>query len=289
VRNYIDENDKKNEIRLLFRHPFYKDKIIIVVEGQSDVRLFRSVLNNESIKLETIDGKGKLLSAMKDLVGEFPQRILAVCDADHDHLTGVSESLKQYSIYVTDQHDAEIMMLNSPALSSFVHEYSSFNNVDQLNSDLLEKAFDAALPIGLLRWINTEESLNIRFKGLNLNQFVDVDCINISIDIDVLVRELLKRSNNKADKVTKAYLIRKLSEYRDKNGCKTQVCCGHDLTNIIAMVYRQRWASLDMNMDHKKVESALRVGFQKSFFKTTALFKNLSNALTDVGVELQMC
>lgn len=286
MRDYIDENDKKNEIRLLFRHPLYRNKFIIVVEGQSDVRLFRSILENENIKLETMDGKQQLLNAMIDLIAEFPKRILAICDADHDHLLNLSEDRKKYSIYATDHHDAEVMMLNSPALKSFVHEYSSFDNADFIYSNLLDSAFNAAYTIGLLRWINCKEDLNIRFNGLNFNQFIDVEKLDISLNIELLIDVLLIRSGNKLDVVTKDYLMEMLTEYDDKKACKMQVCSGHDITNIIAIVFRQRWASLELNMDKRKVESSLRVAFQKSYFNDTELFKNISSELNTVGINL---
>jgi hypothetical protein len=286
MRDYIDENDKKNEIRLLFRHPLYRDKIIIVVEGQSDVRLFRNILENENIKLETMDGKQQLLNAMVDLIAEYPKRILAICDADHDHLLECAEDRKKYSIYTTDHHDAEIMILNSPALKSFVHEYSSFDNADSICSGILENSFSAAYTIGLLRWINCKENLNIRFKGLNFNTFIDVDKLDISLNIEFLIDALLIRSSNKSDIVTKDYLIEMLTEYKDKNACKMQVCSGHDVTNIIAIVFRQRWASLDLNMDARKVESSLRVAFHKSYFNDTELFKNISADLKVSGINL---
>lgn len=286
MRDCIDENDKKNEIRLLFRHPLYKGKFIIVVEGQSDVKLFRNILENENIKLETMDGKRQLLNVMVDLIVEFPKRILAICDADHDHLLECAEDKKKYSIYTTDHHDAEIMMLDSPALKAFIHEYSSFDNADSICSDILENAFSAAYTIGLLRWINCKENLNIRFNGLRFNQFIDVDKLDISINIECLIGALLIRSKNKSDMVTKDYLIERLTEYKDKNACKMQVCSGHDVTKIIAIVFRQPWASLDLNMNMRKVESSLRVAFHKSYFNDTQLFKNISADLEASGINL---
>ena len=286
MRNYIDENHKQNEIRLLFKHPLYEGKIIIVVEGMSDVRLFRGILNGEKVRLETIDGKDNLISAMKKLVNEFPDRILAICDADHDHLTGKANERKKHSIYLTDQHDAEVMMLNSPALASLIDEYSSPDNAKELHCNLLKEAFSAAYPVGLLRWINTDESLGLKFKGLNFIQFIDVNRTSVKVDVDTLIDQLLKRSPNKSAIATKSYLITKLNEYQKKKSCKFQVSAGHDLTNIISMVYRQEWASLEKNMDHKKIESSLRIAYSSDHFKDTALFKNLSQYLSGIGVEL---
>ena len=119
MRQYIDANDKRNEIRLLFRHPSYKDKIIIVVEGNSDIKLFRKLIQDDRIKIESIDGKKDLIKVMKELSVEYPDKILGICDADFDHLIGIAEERRKYSVYVTDNHDIEIMMLLSPAIHSF--------------------------------------------------------------------------------------------------------------------------------------------------------------------------
>lgn len=289
MRSYIDENDKKNEIRLLFRHSLYKDKVIIIVEGQSDIRLFRGLLGSENVKLETIDGKRNLVNAMKELTEEFPLRIHAIADSDHDRLTGASAELENYSIYLTDEHDAEVMMLSSPSLGNFISEYSSIENVDTISKNLLSKTFSAAYSIGLIRWINTEEELNLKFRGLNFGQFIDVSKTEIQLDVEVLIQELLKRSTKKSEKATHEFINSKLEEFEAREACKLQVCSGHDLTNIIAMVYRQRWASLDINMDVKKVEASLRLGYQPSFFKDTKLFLDLKSALANSGLVPEMC
>ncbi len=85
MRKYIDQVDKKNEIRLLFKHPSYKDKTIIVVEGDSDIKIFRKLIQHANIKIESIDGKKDLVEVMKQLSIEFPEKIFGICDADFDH------------------------------------------------------------------------------------------------------------------------------------------------------------------------------------------------------------
>jgi hypothetical protein len=289
MRNYIDENDKKNEIRLLFKHPLYKGKVICVVEGQSDVRLFRKLLKHDDLKLETVDGKKDLIKVMKELSVEFPEQILAICDADFEHLTGESFEYKDFSVFTTDYHDAEILMLNSLSLITFIHEYTANDKVDLLCENLYEKVTSAGYLIGLLRWINYSEKLKLNFKGLNFNEFIDVSNFTITIDLDVLIQSLLKRSQAKLDFINEEYLIEKLEEYKLKNGCLLQVCCGHDLTNIISMVYRNKWASLETNMEKNKVEAALRIGYQHNCFANTKLGKELKYFLSPFSIELFAC
>jgi hypothetical protein len=289
MRNYIDKNDKKNEIRLLFKHPLYKGKIVCIVEGKSDVRLFRKLLNHDNLKVESVDGKKDLVKIMRELSVEFPDQILAVCDADHDHLTGAVSDYENLSVFVTDYHDAEILMINSPSLTTFIHEYTANDKVDYLCGELYDKVLEAAYSIGLLRWINHSEELNLKFKGLNFNEFIDVTNFTINLDIDVLLNSLLQRSKAKLDNVNEELLKNKLEEYKLKDGCKLQVCNGHDLTNIISIVYRNKWASLETNMDKNKVEAALRIGYQNDFFADTQLSKALRGFLSNYGIELTAC
>ncbi|MCU9923775.1 DUF4435 domain-containing protein [Aeromonas caviae] len=284
MRSYIDENDKKNEIRLLFRHPSYKNKIITVVEGDTDIRLFRWLLAHDKIQIESVDGKKNLVKLMEDLIKEYPEKMLAICDADFDHLCGKSKEREQFSIYVTDEHDAEVMLLKSPAFHSLINEYGSENNHNILVTGLFDSVFSAAYNIGLIRWINEEEKLNLKFKGLNFNKFITVDKLNIQVDLDSLLDEIFIRSDKIKEGTTKNIILSKMEEYKNNSACKFQVCSGHDLTNIISIIFRQKWASVDTNIDHKKVESSLRLGYQKEFFKNTNVFKRIQKHLEQLNV-----
>lgn len=284
MRKHIGVNDKKNEIRLLFNHPLYKNKVMVIVEGGSDVRLFRNIMNAKDIQFESIDGKKQLISSMKDLITEFPNKLLAICDADHDHLTGHSEDLIPFSIYITDYHDAEIMMLNSEAMQCFIHEFSNPKNVLGLEDGLFNSALDAAYFVGALRWINADHNLNLNFKGLDFRNFVTISQIDINVDVTALIKELLNRSPRVDVSITEGQMGAMLHDYLQKQECRFQVCCGHDVTNIVAMIYRQKWASIDLNMNMKKVESALRLGYQRALFEQTKLFYSISTRLRELNV-----
>lgn len=286
MRKYVDENDKKNEIRMLFRHPLYKNRIIVIVEGGSDVRLFRGLFHCERTKVEPIDGKKELLSAMNDLSIEYPEQVLAICDADHENITGTAKMAEEYSVYMTDCHDAELMMMQSPALESFIHEYSASEDVSDIKNNLFDVALKAAYPIGILRWINYENKLNLNFKGLNFNEFVNTDNLDVAINMQSLVNILLGRSGLKPPFVDYSYLISKIDIYTQKNESGIQVCCGHDVSNLIAIIYRQKSVSIDRNMDVKKVETALRLSYQKEYFFDTKLFERVSRRLGELGVSI---
>ena len=68
MRQYLEPTDVINSIKLLLKHPFYSDKLILIVEGTSDIRFFRSIFDYENVKIESIDGKKSLIFAMEKLV-----------------------------------------------------------------------------------------------------------------------------------------------------------------------------------------------------------------------------
>lgn len=275
MRKYLGVTDKHNEIRLLFGHPLYKDKTIVVVEGSSDIRFFRDIINYSWVKLESIDGKKDLIKLMKALSPEFPEKILGICDADHDRLLPEVEDRELYSVYVTDYHDAEIMMLNSPALTSFISEFSTPEHFEEARTKILESTLSAANVIGTLRWVSTELGINLKFKGLNFGEFVTANEFNVTINTDTLIDSLIARSDSIPEGTTKELILSKLDDFLKRDACKLQVCCGHDASNIISIMFRQRRLSLETNMDHRKVESALRLGYQQEYFRRTSLFEKV--------------
>lgn len=280
MRSYIEASDKVNEIKLLLRHPSYRDKGIVVVEGGTDVRLFRSVIRTKFLKLESVDGKDDLVKVIRALKSDGEDAVLGVADADFDHLEGQATTLEAADVYVTDVHDAELLMISSPALDAFVHEFV----VDERHAEVLEALRDAVLQaayhVGILRWINAAENLNLRFKGLRFSSFCDISKLDISINIDDLIDDVLRRSP-RADKSKSARerLRTKYDEYGARDACALQVCCGHDVTRLIALIFSQRWISLEKNMSQDKVESTLRVAYSMETFRETSLYAKLSSWL----------
>lgn len=289
MRNYIDSNDKKNEIRLLFRHPLYRDKAIVIVEGNTDVNLFRSLLNTQHIKLETFDGKSPLLSAMLELKDEYPDKIFAICDADYLNLEGGADLYETNSIFLTDHHDAEIMLLDSCSLKMYIDEYSANDSIEFLRSNLFEMAMEAAYTIGLLRWINHREDLGLRFKGINFRSFIDIKHEEITVNEEELVNEVMRVSANEGLGITNNQLLASIRSMRAHNECQLQVNCGHDVTKIISMVYQKNWASQDTNMSQIKVESALRIGFRVDEFVQTNLYSRLNEAFKKSNIAESIC
>jgi hypothetical protein len=279
MRQYLEPDDIINSIKLLLKHPFYADKLILVVEGKSDIRLFRSLFNQEKIKIESIDGKKQLIKSMQDFIESYRNKVLSICDADFDHIESMEDERLLSDIYLTDFHDAEVMMLKSNSLNSFIDEYSQSDKLLYLKNNLLNKAFNASKTLGLLRYINFKKDMKINFKKLNFSQFLVINplTIDININLEILIDILISRSPKFAS--TKEDLFNYYNEYIKNDYDDCQINCGHDLTNIISYIFRQKEFSIETNMDVNKVESALRLSYQQHYFKETKLYKNINSRI----------
>lgn len=287
MRKYLDAIGKTNELKLLLQHPLYKNNILLLLEGETDVRLFRSLLKCERITLDSVDGKQDLINVVESLKSDGYKDVIGVCDADFDHILGLNLSREGKGVYVTDVHDAEMMMINSSALQAFVDEYSNHENHSILSVELKGSAIDAACALGVLRLANATKKFNLNFKGLNFRSFINIDKLSVNVDLIKLAQILIRRSPSLAEGVTEDILLSEQKHLAEARHQKAQLCCGHDVTNIIAMIYSQRWAACAGNINAEKVEQALRIGYSFDEFAATDLYRKVARAIKSLGIDLE--
>ncbi len=286
MRQHIKGSFKANEIKMLLNHPSYKNKLFIILEGKTDICLFRSLLKSDCFSIESVDGKRDLIKVIKDIREDDNGCVVGICDADFDHIDNLVHHTEMHGIYLTDTHDAEIMLFNSPSLEAFIDEFSERKSHQELTDNLRTDVLNAAYKIGLLRLINSNEKLNLCWKGLNFNSFISIEKLSISVDMEQLIEDLIKRSPNICEGNSKQSIMDLYNQRNSDKYCQLQICCGHDVSNITAMIYSQRWASNIANINKKQVESSLRVGYTLEYFKCTTLYKKLVNAIEKFGFSL---
>ena len=257
---------------MLTSHPNYRGKTIIVVEGNTDIRLFRSIFENDIVRIEALSGKKDLVDAICKLLDEGVNNLLGICDADFDNIKNLGEKYIKNNIFLTDSHDAEMMILCSPALNAFICEFGSIENHDLLMNNLLNKVIETAYKIGILKWINFEEDFNLNFRGLHFEEFVEINNLNINIDTERYIDIVYNRSKKAHFYTSKNHLIKIYDEYMRKGEDALQICSGHDITKIISILFRNPWSSIDLNLNQSKIESALRIAYSFDFFKQTKLY-----------------
>lgn len=282
MRQHLTQEIKIGEIRLLFNSPAFRNKKICLVEGDSDLKIFGKIAKSNDLCYEPTNGRKELINVMSSISSEYSDRLFAICDSDFNRLNSIC--LSSYNILMTDYHDSEMLLLHSNAMHGFIDEHISKEFIEQSKEVLLRTCLETAYQIGILRWYNESESVNLNFKGLNYSEFIQAEMFSFNLDLEKLISILILRSKKLEQSITKEIILTKFLEYREHNACEKQVCCGHDVTNLLSMALNRTDLSKVGNLSHLGVESDLRLAYNQSDFERTSLYSNLMAKWQSLGI-----
>ncbi|WP_341900430.1 DUF4435 domain-containing protein [Fluviicola taffensis] len=263
----ISYQEKLNELRLDILHPNSRGINFVLLEGDTDIRLFRKFFDLEKCKVETIPGGNKKLEECVDTLVNIYPLVLGIRDSDFIKLNSLEYN--ETNMFLTDYHDIEITMLNfEPVLNSIIFEYSSKSQCQHLI--FRDELIETISLIGFLKLLNDKEQLELCFKS----GFQDlISFTNKSIDFEQYIERILSKSPNTILK-NKEELKRRVIELKSTNPDLLQLTNGHDLLNAFAKYFREVENKNGINGD--SLGSAIRIVFNKSLFEQTTLYSSLT-------------
>ena len=169
MREKLTPHSIANNIRMTRSQ--YKGTFL-VLEGDTDARLFKRFVKKDLCKIIPAHGKCKALMVLETLNKESFSGLLVVVDADFWGAEGFESETK--NLLVTDTHDMETLILkSSDCLERLLDEYGKQKILDASKGSVLDVLFDCARPVGYLRWICQQDGRGrIRFRDLNFELFV---------------------------------------------------------------------------------------------------------------------
>jgi len=256
-------SSKLAEIRLSINHPQNQDKVFVLLEGRTDIKLFRKIFSHKFTDTTALDGKDKLVEALTILHSENFRQVIGIKDADFEHLENI---INIDNLFLTDYHDMEIEMIESDALKSVIDEFSTDECYSDLSNQLRQNIYDIALEIGYIRWYSEQKNGLFNFKQIPFNNLVSYKNCKISFNqqefIALLLNQLKSDDSNILADIT---ILKNISTDR------LQICNGHDLTLLISNYFTTG------NINQNKIEEALRLSYHFQYFKNTNLFQNLKS------------
>lgn len=274
---------KINEIRMTIKYPSNLEKAFVLLEGGTDIKLFRNIFDLDNVNTTALEGKAKVVEALQKLYQEGFRQIIALKDADFDHLEGC-EDIEH--LFLTDYHDMEVTMVESEAFISVINEYSKEDNYSDSISKLKSIIYPIALIIGYLRWFNETTyrqngTYTLLFHGLNFNTFIILNNNELIFNQEKFLDELIAHSKKKniSLELTKQDLQEKINVFQISSTNEQQICSGHDLTKLIAMI-------LLKSPNGDEIEKALRLSYSLEYFKNTTLFNLLMAWSSTTGKRL---
>lgn len=267
------------ELRLSITHPNNEGKVFILLEGKTDIRLFRKLFSSQRTDSTALDGKDKVVTALNTLLQEGFSNIIGIKDADFEHVEPIEPS---QNLFLTDFHDIEIQMIESNAFNSLICEYFSSQCQDKVE-DIKRTLYEIALIIGYTRWFNEKEKVIneehiFLFEGLSFQNFITVNsnCTMI-LDQNEYFSLLIDHSKSKNPylSLTVQDLKDKVDELKGSSQNEKQICCGHDMTKLLERLLSNGSNCDQSNINQDKIESGLRLGYDVEAFKQTTLYNAL--------------
>lgn len=276
LRTEANQLDSKlSEIRLSISHPSNKNKVFILLEGNTDIKLFRKFFVKDYTDTTGLVGKEKVIKALEILIAEGYTQIIGIKDADFDHLLSTQTV---HNLFITDFHDMEIQMIESHALDSVVAEY---DKVGISSIDIKEKIYAAILTIGYARYFNEKkkyvgEERDLSFDSLKFQNFIQLKDEQLLFDEVNFLSELISESKKRKPtlQITKQQLKNEIESLKSQSLGRCQICSGHDMTKVLGLVLLKR-------IDEKTIETALRLAYNLQYFQQTLLYSHLCKWATD--------
>lgn len=286
LRDGLSDSDWVGSMNLLFKSENYAGKILLVLEGKTDIGVFRSIAGSSLIHYDSpCKGKLSVIESVSKLREYGNDKVYGICDADFD----VIMNTKYENIHLTDYHDVEIMMLCSNFVEQFFYEYTDskcYKNHEAGNiiNKIENGIYDICYGMGILKWINAEHQLGLNFNGLDYPRFITVENFDVSFNKEEYIDNVLERYKKE---LSRDYLVELYLEYEMKNEDKLHICNGHDFTYMLSFIYKNN-ITTDKNISQERVEKTLRVFYSKDCFEKTKLYKNIQKIIESHGSDLQM-
>ena len=272
MKDDIKANHLANEIRMT-RTQFQGS--FLIVEGQTaDFRVYKRLVDPKQAKIIPAHNKDKALAALKILENADFDGVVAIVDADFWRLEGIEPTSP--NLFMTDTHDLETMLLESPSLGKLLDEFGSEKKITNFTAnnkmEVRQALLTAAGPIGYLRWVSQRNNLSLTFEGIIFSRFIDRDTLHI--DISKLIREVKNKSRR--HDLNESDLQDKIDELTDPQHNSWDICCGHDLVSILSFgLYRVLGSNQRREVEPEVLEKFLRTGYESADFLSTQLYQSL--------------
>ena len=230
MKDQITPDRIANSIRLLRGD---HEGVFLIVEGHSDKLIYERLVNKQEVRVTIASGKNNAIKALSILEKEDNfRRVVAVIDADFSRIE--QQIPDSNNLFLTDEHDLEMMLIKSAAFDKLLKERGSEEKIKAFTEDIRETLLKLGQEIGKLRWLSLRNKLDLKFEGLNTD-FLKEDSKQFStmLDVDFLDQNFL---DNVLDQLNKEFAKQIQSEF-DKQKSTTTVTSGRDSNTGITLLY----------------------------------------------------
>jgi hypothetical protein len=270
-----------NEIRM---RSLYDSGPFILVEGSSDVTFFSHHMTANIENIIPTFGWESLFDVIVSLSADLQDKTIGVIDRDYRGI--VQARPKPANVFTTDSHDLETMMFSSNAFQKVLIQKSSKQKVKAYPSEgrgVKKTIIKLAGFIGYLRFYSQYKGKNYSFDEMDIEKFIRRKDLYFS---ESKFTSHLRSNNPKNSSIPNKILKTCIAECNKVAILNNpyMLCCGHDLTEIMAMGLKSLWGSYSAReISGKLLEDSFMLAYTSHMFSETNLFRQISDWFNDRG------
>ena len=281
MREFLTTEDICNELSME-RTVF--DGAFLIVEGITDSRLFGKFVDRGEVNIVIAHSKDNVRGVVKEMSGRRrDRRTLGIMDPDLERLRGRHAVAP---LFHTDCRDMEMMAIRSNALDDVISEYGDPEKVDRFEErfgPIRDALVSSSYPIGLLMFVSQERGLNLSFKNLTFNRFINP--ASMALDARQMVSEVL--DNSRSARIGRKELLRVLNDEAEQLDDMWEAARGHDTISILLIGLKRSFGGFNASgLDEGSLGGALRLAFSDECFRSTQLYHDTTEWAEGAGIPL---
>ncbi|WP_159580539.1 DUF4435 domain-containing protein [Marinoscillum sp. 108] len=267
----------------------------VIVEGKKDYKFYSKFFNSSEIRIVEAFGNERVIEVLQLLDDRGFNRDIGIIDLDFNRILGIDHQID--GLFVTDDHDIEVMVIKTDALVDVVNQYCSPKSIKDFESSksttIREELLKIGREIGYLKLAAKVYDLGLVFKPkmADGNQLRYNKLMDNNFDFagkNVLIETIVNFSNGKSDCIkSQAEINMAFDAIKQKSYPDYELVNGHDLANLLYLLMKKVLKSKSKSLgDWDCVEDSLSLAYDSSDFKKTILFKELEKWRISENVNL---
>jgi hypothetical protein len=254
----VNSKDRMEEvitaIHSEWNSPTGNGRIVVLVEGATDRKIYEKYFDNYSARLEFAGGKESLKKILGMFINET-KKIIGIQDADFSHLEGEHPEID--NLFFTDFHDIEMTMFKAEGVvRNIFSEYGNISDMKEIWGNIIENASY----IGYIHWYNEQTNSGYSIDGI----FFKYDITNLSNEKSRIIEILNNQSENKKWELKSEDIENFIEIHRTDD--HYNLCNGHDVIKLLMKILSQ---------GERNLYTALRLSYQNHHFIKTKLYHDI--------------
>jgi len=291
MRSQADSERLFGEIKFWYDNNRKQQNIGVIVEAKTDEDLYGGLFVRKNCVFFHSNGWSKALPALQQANQQKLKGVICIIDADFRRIE--NEKPEMENLFMTDCHDAEMMMIHSPAWEGILNEYadnstpssggsSKLDKFEQTHQDIKTHLLEACKPLSCLILLSKKENLSLEFKKFikNKNKYKYPDYSKfihhrkLICDVNDLIKTIEDFSKQHNLFRDKPELKEQLDHLITTEFDLLELCNGHHFINVFVFALGEIGSK---NTAREDIETNLRTAYRPQDFQQTNLYNDLKN------------